>query len=107
VHSSPWGQGAPVAAHTQEPAEQESVLLSAVQSTQAPPPVPQVVADGALQVVPSQHPAQSLFWQVPWQPSSAPAHLPAHSGMQSPVQPVEVHSCPLPQRVPSAWQMHS
>jgi hypothetical protein len=27
--------------------------------------------------------------------------------MQSPVQPVDVHSCPLPQRTPSAWQMHS
>lgn len=107
VHSSPWGQGEPVAAHTQEPAEQESVRTSAVQSVQAPPPLPQVVADSALQVVPSQQPVQSLFGQVPWQPSSAPVHLPVHSGMQSPVQPVAVHSCPLPQRTPSAWQMHS
>lgn len=46
VHSSPGGQGEPVAAQTQEPLEQESVLASAVQSTQVPPPVPQVVADG-------------------------------------------------------------
>jgi hypothetical protein len=27
--------------------------------------------------------------------------------MQSPTQPVSVHSCPLPQHAPSAWQMHS
>jgi hypothetical protein len=57
VHSSPAAHNEPVAAQTQESLEQESDRASAVQSAQIEPPVPQVVADGSRQVLPSQQPS--------------------------------------------------
>ena len=43
VHSSPWLQAEPVAAQTQAPCEQSSVLASSVQSAQSLPVVPHAV----------------------------------------------------------------